>query len=295
MADKKRTGLDWEDLRFFFALASHGSLSAAARALKVNHATVARRIASLEASTGYSLFERRADGYRLSDHGRSILAEARAMEASAAAIGDRLASPAGPSGRVRLTTIRSIADLVIAPNLQVMREAYPAVQLEILSDLRLLSLAQRDADIALRLGRPRDSDLTGRRMATIRYGFYCSEDRLAEWKAGKTIPLIGYDLDNDLVAEGNWLNQQFPDHPFAFRANSSITQANAALAGIGVVLLPRYVARHVPGLAEIDFGEPMPDRELWMLAPPSLVEVQRVRAVWKGLLDIFERRHHMFE
>ncbi len=294
MTDKKRTGLDWEDLRFFVGLAGHGSLSAAARALKVNHATVARRIASLEAAVGHSLFERRADGYRLSDHGRAILSEATAMEAAAAAIRDRLASPAGPSGRVRLTTVRSIADIVLAPNLGPMRQAHPGVQLEILSDLRLLSLAQRDADIALRLGQPKDSDLTGRRVATVRYGFYGSPERLADWRRGRAVPLIGYDLDSDFVAEGNWLNREFADHPFALRVNSNIAQANAAAAGLGIALLPRYVADSVPALVAVDFAEPMPARDLWMLAPPSLVDVPRVRAVWNGLVDIFERCRSVF-
>jgi len=162
MAEQKRTGLDWEDLRFFAALARHRSLSATARALKVNHATVARRIAALEQSLGANLFDRRADGYALSRQGSAILAETGAMEAAAAAIRDRLDIEDGPRGRVRLTTIRSVADLVLAPNLAEILSGLPHVELEIVTDIKVASLAQREADIALRLGHPGDSELIAR-------------------------------------------------------------------------------------------------------------------------------------
>ena len=91
MPDRKRTaGLDWEDVRYFIALARHGSLSATARALRVNHATVARRVASLETLLGRPLFERRPDGYALTAQGRAVLDEAGAMDAAALSVLRRL-------------------------------------------------------------------------------------------------------------------------------------------------------------------------------------------------------------
>lgn len=288
MAEQKRTDIDWEDLRFFAALARHGSLSAAARALKVNHATVARRISALEMTLGVQLFERRPDGYVLTVQGQSISAETTSMATAASVIRDRLVSPEGPSGRVRLTTIRSVADLLLAPHLGEILDGLPGIELEILTDVRVHSLAHREADIALRLGRPGDSDLTGKRVATITHGFYASEAVAARWRSGEAVPLIGFDLDSDLlIAEARWLETHHARHPYSVRSSSAITQAVAAAGGMGVAMLQRFQARQYPSLVEIDFGVVMPDRELWMLAPPGLRDVPRVSAIWERLSALF--------
>ncbi len=288
MAEQKRTDIDWEDLRFFSALARHRSLSAAARALKVNHATVARRISALELSLGAQLFERRPDGYVLTAQGQSISAETAAMASAASAIRDRVVSPEGPGGRVRLTTIRSVADLLLAPNLGQILDGLPGIELEILTDVRVHSLAHREADIALRLGRPKDSDLTGKRVATITHGFYASAAMAARWRAGEAVPLIGFDLDSEqLIAEARWLETHYAHHSYSVRSGSTITQAVAAANGMGVVMLQRFQAREYPSLVEIDFGAVMPGRELWMLAPSGLMGVPRVSAVWERLAILF--------
>lgn len=289
MADQKRTDIDWEDLRFFAALSRHGSLSAAARALKVNHATVARRISALESTLGVQLFERRPDGYVLTAHGQAISAETAAMTSAAASIRDCVVSPEGPGGRVRLTTIRSVADLLIAPHLGQILDGLPGIELEVLTDVRVHSLAHREADIALRLGRPKDSDLTGRRVATITHGFYASEPVISRWKAGEAVPLIGFDLDSELlIAEARWLETHHAQYSYSLRSGSTITQAVAASNGLGVAMLQRFQAQQYPALVEIDFGPVMPDRELWMLAPPGLRDVPRVSAIWERLSALFD-------
>src|SRR5215475_6200930 len=111
MADKKRTaGLDWEDIRYFVALARHGSLSATARALRVNHATVSRRVASLEAALRRPLFDRRADGYALTAAGKAVLDEAGMMEEGALSVLRRVDASSELNGPVRLTVARAMAD-----------------------------------------------------------------------------------------------------------------------------------------------------------------------------------------
>src|SRR2546430_16627055 len=101
MPDKKRTGrLDWEDVRYFVALARHGSLSATARALRVNHATVARRVAGLESLLGRALFDRRADGYVLTAAGQAVLAQAGTMEEAALAVLRRVDAGGAVNGLV---------------------------------------------------------------------------------------------------------------------------------------------------------------------------------------------------
>src|SRR5262245_62536484 len=114
MPDKKCTDrLDWEDVRYFVALARHGTLSATARALRVNHATVARRIASLETLLGRPLFDRRANGYVLTVEGKEILDEANAMDEAALSVLRRLDAGTELSGLVRLAVGRVLAERLL--------------------------------------------------------------------------------------------------------------------------------------------------------------------------------------
>src|SRR5215469_750014 len=165
MPDRFRTGLiDWEDVRFFAALARHGSLSAAARALTVNHATVARRLAALEQSLGTRLFKRRPTGYELTPAGRNALDSADAMEGAAAALA-RLEPAASLTGLVRITATPSLAGGFLIPRLAALRELHPALDMEILAEPRPVSLQRHQSDIALRLGRPERGELLGQCVA----------------------------------------------------------------------------------------------------------------------------------
>ena len=126
MSDKKRTVLDWEDVRYFVALARHGTLSAAARGLRVNHATVARRVASLEMLLGRALFDRRAKGYALTAEGKAVLDEARTMEEAALSVLRRLDSGTMLNGSVRLAVGRVLAERFIIDRLRPFHERYPS-------------------------------------------------------------------------------------------------------------------------------------------------------------------------
>jgi DNA-binding transcriptional LysR family regulator len=296
MSDRKRTAsLDWEDVRYFVALAQHGSLSATARKLGVNHATVARRVAGLEGAMGRSLFDRRADGYSLSLAGKAVLDEALSMEKAALAVSSRLDGGTELSGSVRLTTLRAIADHFLIDRLGDLHKRHPALDLEIIVDARVISLARREADLALRLGRPKDSDLIARRVARIDFAFYASPACQRGLAAGATPILIGYDEDSDFVPEADWMNRRFGNRRFAFRANTHTSQAAGARAGFGVALLPRFLAAPDPGLVEVAFGELPPARDIWLLMRPNLAKVSRVRIVVDYLADLFRREQAFFE
>ncbi|MBX6746511.1 MAG: LysR family transcriptional regulator [Acetobacteraceae bacterium] len=294
MPDRKRTErLDWEDLRYGLALAQAGSLSAAARALRVNHATVARRLASLEAALGRVLFDRRPEGYVPTPEGRAVLEEARAMEEAALAVLRRLDAGTALAGPVRLTTTRSLADGFLTRRLGAFRAEYPGIDLEVIAELRVMSLSRREADIAVRLGRPRDSALTGRCVARMGFGFYAApawRDRLG---AGEAPVLVGYDADSDFVPEAGWLNARFGEARFAFRSNSQLAQAEAARAGFGIALLPHYVAAGDAGLVPIPLGPLPPPREVWLLVRPDLLRVPRIRAVADHLAASFAEARMM--
>src|SRR3984893_9345221 len=293
MADKKRTALDWEDVRYFVALARYGTLSATARAVRVNHATVARRIASLETLLGRPLFDRRASGYALTEDGKAVLDEARSMDEAALSVLRRLDAGTELSGLVRLTVGRVLAERFIIDRLRTFHERFPAIDLEVIGGSRVVSLARREADVALRYGSPKDSELVARRVATISFAFYASPAYRDKLKAGDTPAFIGFDEESDFVAEAAWLARRFGERRFSFRTNSQTTQAAAARVGYGVALLPRYVAADDRGLVQVSLGERLPERDVWLLIRRDLTKVPRVRAVADYLIDVFRRERRL--
>lgn len=289
MPVQKQSDLNWEDLRYFLALARYGSLSAAARALKVSHATVARRVASLEVALQGPLFDRKADGYTPTVRGRRIAALARSMEEAAQASADMAGPEAGLSGLVRLTMARSIAEQFVVDRLGDFHKQHPGIDLEIIADSRVISLSRREADIALRFGRPKDSDLLARRLSSVAFSFYASRGYAKALRKNPSPAMIGFDDENDFIADAAWLNREFPEARFIVRTNSQSTQAAAARAGLGVAQLPLHVAANDPRLVPVTLAKKPPDREVWMLLRKDVARLPRVRALADYLAVMFRR------
>jgi len=294
MPDKKRTDLDWEDVRYFVALARHRTLSATARALRVNHATVARRVASLETLLGHPLFDRGAFGYVLTAEGKALVNYASAMNEAALSILRRLDAGTELSGRVRLAAGRVLAERFLIDRLRAFHERYPAIDLEVIGGSRVVSLAKRQADLALRYGSPKDSELVARRVAKLRFGLYASPDYRDKLKGGEPRVFIGFDENSEFVAEAQWLERHFGRSRFSFRTSSQTTQAAAARAGYGIALLPKYVVEtHEPGLVEVASGVHLPERDVWLIIRRDLTKVPRVRVVADYLVDLFQRERRL--
>src|SRR5262245_9831711 len=286
---KQTRDLDWEDLRYFVALTRNGSLSATARDLRVTHATVARRVTNLEELVGRPLFERRADGYSLTAEGKALLDEANAMEEAALAVMRRMDTSNELNGLVRLTATRVLADSFLIERLGELHERHPGLDIELVGDARVVSLARREADIALRLGTAKDSDLMARRVASIAFGLYAAPGYNEKVAAGHPPAFIGYDRDSDFIFEASWLTRQFPSGRFAFRSTSQMSLASAARAGYGIALLPRYLAANDSGLVPVPFKEPLPNRDIWLLIRRDLTKVPAIRTVADYLVDLFRR------
>jgi DNA-binding transcriptional LysR family regulator len=278
MPDNKRTP-NWDDLRSFITLARCGRLSAAARILGVNHATVSRRLGALEGTLGVKLFEHRQEGYVLTREGEAVLSSALPMEAAALDVGDCRQDGNMVRGLVRISTVIALGQVVIE-QLAPLLGRYPELDFELLGEARNVSLALREADIALRLGRPKSSDLIGRHVGDVRYGFYASCD----FEGGTD--MIGYDAESDFVPEAAWMEKTFPKHRFVLRSNTQLLQVAAARAGYGTVLLPCYIGDRDPGLKPIDLGTcAYPPRELWLLARAECLRQDRVRVVADALSE----------
>jgi DNA-binding transcriptional LysR family regulator len=291
MPDKKRTSnLDWEDVRYFVALARNGTLSRTARALRVNHATVARRIGNLEALYGRALFDRRSNGYVLTAEGKTVLREASVMDEAALSFLRRRDVVTELSGLVRLAVGQVLAERFLVDRLRAFHDRYPAIDLEVIGGSRVVSLAKREADIALRYGSPKDSELVARRLATIAFGLYASVAYRDKLRAGQPPAFIGFDPDGDFIAEAAWLAREFGDRRFSFRANTQTAQAAAARAGYGVALLPRYlVPPNEAELVEVPLAKNLPERDLWLLVRPDLKKVPRMKALTDYLIEVFQK------
>jgi DNA-binding transcriptional LysR family regulator len=289
MPVQKRSDPDWEDLRYFLALARHGSLSAAARALKVSHATVARRVASLEAALQAPLFDRRADGYAPTARGRRVEVLARTMEEAAQASADMAVVDAGLSGLVRLTMAGSMAERFVTDRLGDFHKQHPRIDLEIVVESRVISLSRREADIAVRFGRPKDSELLARRLSSVAFSFYASRSYAKTLDKSPSPAMIGFDDESNFIADAAWLNREFPQARFIVRTNSQATQAAAARAGLGVAQLPLHVGGDDPRLVPVKLAKNPPDREIWMLLRKDVARLPRVRAVADYLAAMFRR------
>lgn len=271
--------MNWDDLRFFVALARAGSLSAAARSLDTEHTTVARRVAALEARLGVRLFERAARGYALTPDGERIAGIAFRMEEDADGIARALdAGEAAMTGVVRLSAPPTLASHYLTPRLAAFRERHPGIILEVAGDSRAVNLSRREADVAVRLNRPEASSVIARRVGVLGFGLYGSPAYLAA-AAPDALDYLGYDDTLDHVPQQRWVLSLARGRPLVFRSNELSCLHAAAAAGLGVAAMPRFLGDADPGLRRVETSSPAPGRDLWLLVHPDLRRSPRVRAI----------------
>jgi molybdate transport repressor ModE-like protein len=294
VADRKRTDIDWQDLRIFLALGRHGSLSAAARALGVNHATIARRIQSLEASLGEKLVERRPDGYVLTPAGTHALAAASDMEAAAQTVG-RSGSDGAPKGLVRVNASPALGHGFLIERLAVLTVRHPGLDIDLATDMRSVSLERHETDIAIRLSRPEDGDVIAKPLTSIGYGFYGTPAACDRVEHGGDPVFIGFDEADAFVPEAVWLGRQFPRSRLAFRASNQFGQALAARSGVGLALLPHYIGRTQPALRQCRIEPLPPPRDVWILTRRRDRKDLPVGIVAAHIIDLFATERALFE
>lgn len=234
--------LDWDDLRYFVALADHGSLSAAARALKVDHATVARRVAALEEKSGLRLFDRRARRYLLTGQGQRIAEHARRMEAEVFALERGLIEAAGEEPvEISVSAPPVLAASLIAPRLPAFYAAHAHIRLHLGAEARNVSLTRREADIAVRLSRPSDPQLVIRKAGQVCYRLYGAPAYLRS-REPADYGFIAFDELLDDTPQQAWLKQMAAERAIVLRTNDLGLQCAAAAAGAGLAVLPDFAA-----------------------------------------------------
>jgi len=280
--------MDWGDLEVFVALARSGSLSEAARQLKVEHSTVARRIAALEGALGVRLFDRMPRGYVLTAEGEEVVGLAEEISERVVAFQRRAqGSGGGLTGSVRLSAPPTFASHFLAPRLVRFRALHPGILLELVGDSRAADLSRREADLAVRLSRPRDGTLVVRKLGAMSFGLYGARARGRRAASGPR-EYLGYDEALGDVPQQRWLRSLAGERPLVFRANDLTSLHHAARAGMGLAVLPRFLGDADRALARVSVRGESVRRELWLLVHEDLRRSPRVRALMDFLVEELE-------
>lgn len=284
--------LDWDDLRYFLAVARHGSLSAAARSLEVAQPTVGRRIAALERQLGARLFAATSTGQALSATGRRMLAHAEQMERDAlAAEHIAFGRDAGLSGPVRITASEWMIESVLAPLVAPFLAHHPQLDLELLAESRHLSLVRREADIALRPSEFEQPEIVQRRIGSIAFGLYAADGYLARCGMpdfarqceGHRLIVMSEHLRK--VPELQYLPLVAARARVVARCNGRMPMAALAAAAVGITFLPRFIGDATNGLRYLQPPVPEPARPLWVGAHRDARAVHRIKATQQFLAD----------
>jgi len=272
--------IDWDDVRYFLAVARGSSVRAAAARLGVNHATVLRRIAHLEERLGVQVFEKRPSGYRLTEPGEEVLQFAEQMEASSNQLETRIfGRDQSASGLLRVSLPPFLAAHLLMPDLADFMRLHPAIEMEIISTGELANLTNREADVAIRFVLDRKTlplNLHGLVGPQVAGGVYLSRDLLSSWRAGAPSPIRPIVVSDN--GKPDWAEDgEVRAAEASFRAPDPDAQIAAVRQGIGLTKLPCFVGDVDPQLARAPGIQPRLSSTTWILTQGETRKTKRVR------------------
>jgi len=288
--------LNWDDLQFVLSVAENGSLSAAARELGVNHATVLRRVSAFEKTYGITLFERRASGYALNPQSQHVIATLRSIHQSVASL-ERSFTGLGSlfQGSVRVTSTNTICHEFLTSHIYALSKLYPELEIELLSTNYRLDLADLEADISIRPTLDLPDDLTGEIVGKMGLRIYATADY---WRRNKS----GDHRDH------NWLggSKTLLRSPVAFwqidvlkdqvshRADSFITLRQMAELGMGPTVLPCFIAHNSNSLVCSPLFDFEASTDIWVAAHKDLAATPRIHALMQYFITVFKENKGLF-
>jgi len=284
-------GMNWNDLRYFLALAQQGSVSGAGRVLSVEHTTVARRVSALEKQLGSRLFDRLPSGYVMTQVAENLLPHALTMqELMQAADREVLGMDTQLSGSLKLTASYDVFSALVTHKLERFVDQYPGIDLQLLSSTSLADLASRQADIALRLSPDPPEYLIGRKVLPLRHGIYASANYLKKKRNADL--LIVWEHERKVP---QWVSDHFPQARVAARTNEIMTMMEAVKNNLGIARLPCYVADAEPVLRRLDLTLTPSNWGVWVLSHVDLRSTARVRVCREFLIDIIIEQKELIE
>ncbi|TCR91184.1 LysR family transcriptional regulator [Rhizobium sp. BK376] len=292
--------MNWDDVRIFLAVARTGQLLAASKRLGLNHATLSRRLTSLEEALKTRLFIRRTNGCELTEEGGSFLVSAERMETEMLAAQTKLGrTDTAIAGTVRIGAPDGFGVSFLAPRMGRLIERHPELRIQLVPVPRSFSLSQREADIAITLERPEKGRLISSKLIDYTLGLYASRTYLDKGGAPETVdalkqhPRIGYVEDLIFTASLDFTGEVMRSWDAAFEISTAIGQTEAVRSGAGIGILHDYIARQYPELVRI-----LPDisirRAYWTTYHESARDLVRVRTVVDFLQELVGEERQIF-
>ncbi|MGA7296009.1 MAG: LysR family transcriptional regulator [Rhodanobacteraceae bacterium] len=268
--------MQWDDLRIFLAVARAGSISGAAKRLAVQHSTVSRRLRSLEEQLGTRLIERKHSGNELTEAGEELQLSAKKIELEILGFeGAQSGQDTGAAGDLRVSAINNMASTVLMPMFVRFSAAYPKIELHVLVTNKFVRLAERDADIAIRLTNTPLDTLIGTRLTTVASAVYGSREYCAELRAGAAeekwlgVECCGF--------HASWTKQACPDKDHHFYVDDTLLTLAAIKAGAGLACLPCFMGDSDASLERFRPPEAEHELGLWLVYHRDLRRTKRVR------------------
>jgi len=298
LADRPASALDWDDLRVVTAIHHAGSLRGAARAMGVNHATVNRRLTHLETALGARLFDRRPEGYVLSQAGEDILAVAEKTAAELLAVERRIGGrDDAPYGTVRLNIPPAMLNSFLPDILTDFTRAHPEIELDVDASHSFTDLARRQADVTLRMDSGIADDVVARKVIDYAKAVYAAPAVAAEVGRNGVDPArhfwIGW--GTDFPYRGFPAGTPFPDLPVRHAIFSNALQMGTAKAGLGLTLLPCFLGDTDPDLVRVPGTGLLPGKSLWLLFHGDLRRTARIRALVDFLVPAIKSHRRLIE
>ena len=285
--------MNWDDLRYFLAVARQKTLSAAGTKLGVDGTTVGRRIMRLEESLGSSLFEIAANGHLLTSRGEELMRHAEDAERAIINANDILTGEQSRfSGTVRLSLSEGFATWVLAPKLREFAEMHPEISLEIVTTNGFLNPSKREADIAIMLARPSRGPLIAQKLSDYGLGLYAAKSFVSAMGRPEKpedlhkFPLIGYIPDFIYADELRYLSEIDPALVPQTCSTSINMQRSMCAEGLGLAILPYFMTQHDPSILHILPEEIAIRRSFWIVVHRDLRGVGRIKAVIDWLKQV---------
>lgn len=293
--------MDWDHARIFLAVARSGQLLAAARQLRLDHATVARRISGLESTLGVKLLDRRTNGCALTPAGERFLAAAERIEADVLRVQAELSeTEVEAAGTVRIGAPDGFGTYFLSTRLGRLMERHPRLTIQLVPLPRTFSLSKREADLAIVIDRPEEGRLTVRKLTDYTLSFYAARDYLATRPRPETLEalsahtLVTYVQDLQFAGALNYFPEGFSPQFRRFECAGVLGQVAAVRAGAGIGILHDYHASHDDGLIRV-----LPERSFrrtyWLVGHADTRALTRVRLVSDFIVDQVQQARAAFE
>ncbi|WP_284414511.1 LysR family transcriptional regulator [Acidovorax sp. SUPP2539] len=265
----------WDDVRFFLAVAREGSLSGAARTLRVEHSTVARRVGALEVSLGVRLFDRLPRSWALTSDGEALIAPAERLEHEGLAFSRAATSATSLQGTVRISAPPVFASQFLVPRLASRNDRWKGIDLDLVGEVRTANLHRREADLSLRFMRPSEPGLAARKLGVLSFHVFAAPAWLARAEAEWCF--LGYGNPLSDVPHQQLLARMAGDRPFILKSNDLAAIHRACRDGMGLAMLPNFLVHIDDGLVKVPGVDGPVLREIWCVVHPDVRRSPRVR------------------